>query len=110
MPRALVGREQAAQHADGGGLAGAVGPEEAVDRAALHLHRQIAHHRAAVELLGQAMHVDDDIRLLSGAHCDGHGDGSSGSGTVDRLADAEFLRDVGQRLDQEHELGALVRL
>ena len=58
---ALVGREQPAQHADGGGLAGAVGPEEAVDRAALDLHGQVAHHRAAVERLGQAVDVDGDV-------------------------------------------------
>ena len=58
---AFVGREQPAQHADGGGLAGAVGPEEAVDRAALDLHRQVAHHRPAVEFLGQVMDVDDDV-------------------------------------------------
>ena len=70
---ALVGREQAAQHADGGGLAGAVGAEEAVDRAALDLHGQVAHHRAPVETLGQALHVDDDVV---------HFDGSCGSMTV----------------------------
>ena len=57
----FVGREQTAQHADGGGLAGAVRPEKAVDRAALHLHRQIAHHRAAVEVFGQALDIDDDV-------------------------------------------------
>ena len=51
---AAVRCEQSAQHADGGGLAGAVGTEKAVDRAATDLHRQVAHHDLAVEGLGQA--------------------------------------------------------
>ena len=67
------GRQQTAQHADGGGLAGAIGPEKAVDGAALDLHGQIAHHRAAVEFLGQAVNVDDDRR------CAVHFGGSCGS-------------------------------
>ena len=60
---ALVGRQQTAQHADRGGLAGAVGAEKAVDGAALDLQRQIADHRAAVECLGQAVDIDDDVGL-----------------------------------------------
>src|SRR5262249_28604277 len=58
---ALVGGEQPAQHADGGGLAGAVGAEEAVDLAALHPHRQVAHDRAVAEGFGQAFDVDGDV-------------------------------------------------
>ena len=58
---AFIRRQQAAQHADRGRLAGAVRAEEAVDRAALDLHREVAHHRAAVEFFGQAVHIDDDI-------------------------------------------------
>jgi hypothetical protein len=41
---AAVGRQQAAEHADGRGLAASVGAEKAVDGAALHLHRQVMHH------------------------------------------------------------------
>ena len=37
------------------------GPEEAVDRAALDLQRQVAHHHAAVEAFGQAVDVDHDV-------------------------------------------------
>src|SRR6202790_5505878 len=58
---AAVGRQQPAQHADGGGLAGTVGAEEAVDGAALHLHRQIMHHLAAAERLCQALDVDRNV-------------------------------------------------
>jgi hypothetical protein len=58
---ALVGREQAAQHADGGGLARAVGAEEAEDRAAPDLHRQVADDHSPAERFGQAAHVDDDV-------------------------------------------------
>ena len=46
---ASIRRQQATQHADGGGLAGTVRAEEAKDRAALDLHREIAHHLPAVE-------------------------------------------------------------
>src|SRR5690606_12243967 len=38
-PRARGGREDAAEHADGGGLAGAVRPEHAEDPAAWHPQR-----------------------------------------------------------------------
>ena len=58
---AAVGRQQAAQHADGGGLAAAVRPEKAVDLAALDLHREVMHHLAAAERFGQAANVDRDI-------------------------------------------------
>ena len=65
---AFVGREQAAQHADGGGLARPIRPEEAEHRAALDLHREVAHDHAAAERFGQAVHVDDDVaRRLSRA-------------------------------------------
>ena len=88
---ALVRREQAAQHADGRGLAGAVGAEEAVDGAALDLHREIAHHRAAVEFLGQAMHVDDDVRGVAAVHF-----GGSGSVTVTGWPTRNFSGSVGR--------------
>ena len=58
---AFIRRQQPAQHADGGRLAGAVRAEEAVDRAALDLHREVTHHRAAIEFFRQALHVDDDV-------------------------------------------------
>jgi hypothetical protein len=58
---ALIGRQQPAQHADGGGLAGAVRPKEAENGAASDLHGQVAHHLTAAERFGQAMHVDDDL-------------------------------------------------
>src|SRR6185437_2216685 len=57
---AAIRRQQAAEHADGRGLAAAVGPEKAVDRAALDLHRQLMHDLAALERLGQAPDVDRD--------------------------------------------------
>ena len=59
-----VGREQPAQHAQRGGLARAVGTEEAVDLAALDLHRQIAHDHPAVEGLGQALDVDHHLAVV----------------------------------------------
>src|SRR5262249_3193127 len=58
---ALVGRQQPAQHTDGGGLAGAVRPEEAENGAAFDLHGQVAHDLPAAEGFGQAVHVDDDL-------------------------------------------------
>ena len=57
---------------------------------------EIAHHGAAVELLGQAMHVDDDVlcavRQFTRRLRQRDGD---------RLADAEFLRLGRARLDQD---------
>ena len=58
---ATVGRQQAAKHADRGGLAATVRPEEAVDGPALHLHRQVMHDLASTERLGQAADVDRDL-------------------------------------------------
>ncbi len=58
---AAVGRQQPAQHAQGGGLAGAVGAEEAVDLAAAHAHRQVAHDHLAAEGLGQPLDLDGDV-------------------------------------------------
>ena len=69
VPRALVGREQAAQHADGRGLAAAVGAEKAADLAALDLDADMVDHRARAEALDQAAHVDD--RAHRSAHVDG---------------------------------------
>ena len=43
---AAVGRQQAAQHADGRGLAAAVGAEEAADLAALDLDAEVVDHGA----------------------------------------------------------------
>src|SRR5438445_11912391 len=57
---APVGRQQYAEHADGRGLAASVGAEEAVDAAALHLHRQLMHHLAAAERFRQSLDVDAD--------------------------------------------------
>ena len=96
--RARVGREQAAQHADGGGLAGAVGSEKAVDRAALHLHREVAHDLTGAEGLAQSVHVDRDV----------------GRGLTDafrarcRPADRHAALRLGRpRLDHEDELRSL---
>ena len=58
---AAIRRQQAAQHADGRGLAGSVGAEEAVDRTALHLHREIMHDLAAAKRLRQALDIDRDV-------------------------------------------------
>ncbi len=56
---AAVGRQQTAQHADGGGLAAAVGTEEAADLAGLDLQIQPFHHLARPEALAQIVDVDD---------------------------------------------------
>ena len=56
---ALVRRQQAAEHADGRGLARAVGPEKAVDRALRHADVEMVDHRALAEALGQPADVDD---------------------------------------------------
>ena len=102
---ALVGREQPAQHADGRGLAGAVGAEEAVDRAALDLHRQVAHDLAAAEGFGQPVDIDGDVgRGRCVRHCSGPSVTLTGWPTRSRSGRS------GTRLDQEHELVRSSRL
>ncbi len=58
-PRAVVGLEQAAQHADGRGLAAAVGAEEAADLALGDPQVEALDHLEVAEALAQAAHVDD---------------------------------------------------
>ncbi len=55
---AAVGRQQPAQHPHGGGLAGAVGAEEAGGAPFLHRDGDVAHHTPAAEALVEAAHVD----------------------------------------------------
>jgi hypothetical protein len=56
---ALVGRQQAAHHADGRRLAGAVGTEKAGDLAFGNLHRDVIDHGAAGVTLDHAANIDD---------------------------------------------------
>ena len=61
-----VRREETADHAQGGGLARAVGAEETVDVPTPDSEREVAHDHLAVEGLGQPLDVDGD---LAGARC-----------------------------------------
>ena len=57
--RALVGRQQRGEHQHGGGLARAVGAEEAVDLARLHVEVDaVDGARALLELLDEALDLD----------------------------------------------------
>ena len=49
-----VGADQAHDHVKAGGLAGAVGAEQADDFAGAHFHREVVHHLARAVALGQA--------------------------------------------------------
>src|SRR5208282_4904724 len=55
---ALVGPEQAGDHRDGGGLAGAVGAEKAEQLAARDLEGDAIHRAELAESFGQALHAD----------------------------------------------------
>ena len=55
---ALARRQQAAQHADGGGLAGAVGAEEAVDLRARHVEVDVVDRDQRAEAAGQPARAD----------------------------------------------------
>jgi hypothetical protein len=59
---AAVGRQQPAQQADRGGLAAAVGAEEAKDLALMHLQGQVFHDVLGAEALVDAPHIDDQRR------------------------------------------------
>ncbi len=53
-----LGREQAAEHADGGRLARAVGAEVAEDLARRHLERDVVHRGEGAEAAGQPVDLD----------------------------------------------------
>ena len=55
---AAVRREQAAEHAYGGGLAAAIGPQKAADATGPHLQIDLVHHGAPRVMLAQALHVN----------------------------------------------------
>ena len=65
---ARVGREQAAEHADRGGLAAAVGAEKAEDFATPHAQVEAVDDGLAAEAFCQAVHVDDGRIGLGGVH------------------------------------------
>src|SRR5262249_178511 len=71
LPR--IGREEAAEHAERGGLPAAVGSEEAADLSAGHLQIEPLHHGSRPERLAQAVHVD-------GERCGRHRDTCTSSG------------------------------
>ena len=58
MQCAAARRKQAAQHAEGGGLAGAVGPEQAEDLAAAHLEVDVVDGGEGAEFLDQLLDLD----------------------------------------------------
>src|SRR5690606_3454521 len=58
---ALGGREQAAEHADGGRLAGAVGTEKAVDAGARHRQVDVVDGEQVAEALAQAAGADGGL-------------------------------------------------
>src|SRR5690606_7008893 len=60
---ACVRPEQAADHADGGRLAGSVGAEEANDLAAPHREIDVVDRRLAAEALGEAADLDDGLAV-----------------------------------------------
>ncbi len=63
---ALAGREQAAQHADRGRLAGTVRAEETVDLRLRHVQVDLVHRDQAAEALGQAAGMDGDVASAGG--------------------------------------------
>src|SRR5262249_34961339 len=56
---ALGRLEQAAEHAEGGGLAGAVWPEQAEDFAGVHFERDVRGGTEVAEALGETARADD---------------------------------------------------
>src|SRR5690606_38800772 len=65
LAAAAVGFQQTAEHPDKGCFAAAVGPEEAIDFAAAHLHGDVVDHGAVAEPLRHPLHVDDEFAV----HC-----------------------------------------
>src|SRR5262245_41537058 len=79
---AIVGLQEAAQHADRRRLAAAVGTEETPDLSLGHLYVDVIDGNLAAEALGQATHVDGERAhgvLLSGAAAVSTGHTSTGT-------------------------------
>lgn len=55
-------RQEAAEHFEGGGLSGAVRPQEAKDFSLVHFEGRIGHRREIAEFLHQVLHLDIDFR------------------------------------------------
>ena len=62
----LVGMEDPHDHADGRGLAGAVGPEEPVDHTPGHLQVQALHRGVLPEALGDALETHREVVVTHG--------------------------------------------
>ncbi len=63
---AAVGLYKPHDHVEGGGLAGAIGTQQAHDLALLHLHMNAIHHRAALVFLEDVLcpqHLEGDVHL-----------------------------------------------
>ena len=73
---AAVGLGEADEHPHRGGLAGAVGAEEARDGARLAAERDVGDDGASAELLGECLGFDHVGRLAAGRACD-HGPGAT---------------------------------
>ena len=58
LPVPLVGRDEAREHAHGGGLAGAVRAEETQDFARLHAESEVVDGQQAVVVFGQVLRLD----------------------------------------------------
>src|SRR5262249_36561048 len=76
-----VGSKQAAQHADGGGLAAAIGAKKSADFSCSDLQAQAVDDLQCAEALSQVVDVDDIV-----GHCESHtrfpfpASGASGGG------------------------------
>ena len=62
LEAAGVGRVEAGQHVEEGGLAGSVGADQAVDLAALDRDADVRQRLQAAEALGHAGHPQDEVR------------------------------------------------
>ena len=58
------GSHQAAQHANGGGFPGAIGPQKTEDLTRLHVQIQVRHRGEIAEALGQLLDVDRRTRSV----------------------------------------------
>ena len=84
-----VGGEQAAEHADEGGLAATVGAEEAVDFAAAYAEIDGVDDGLGAETLGDSGDVDREVGARGGGGgWGGHGDGGAAGGSERSLSAA----------------------
>src|SRR5690606_9154153 len=95
---ALGGLQQAAEHLECGGFAGAVGTEQTEDLAARYLESNVVGGREITETLGQAMRLDYRSSSICWPRLGGFGEFRAAAGTATEHINERILETGRRRL------------